>query len=261
MKMKTVLILTQPRSGSSLLAGILHRLGVSMGDDEEELITQTHDNKYGSYEDQDFQVLHHRMLYKAKILIKYQNRLKDDESNIQKSVAKYEKKLVELIKKKEKKLWGWKDAVLIYTIPYFQQHLNNPYYIYLKRPPASVANSQIQAGRYGRWWKEIKLEYSYQPIYRWIPLALRTFATIFRYGFIWHKMDFLIDVVENAHQRIEEFTKDKKCIQIDLDNLINDSENEINRIVEFLEISPTEDQIKESFNFVHPELIKSDVHK
>lgn len=39
----------------------MHKLGVSMGDKEEELITQSHDNKYGSHEDQDFQILHHRM--------------------------------------------------------------------------------------------------------------------------------------------------------------------------------------------------------
>ena len=257
--MKTVIILTQPRSGSSLLAGILHKLGVSMGDDEAELITQSHDNKYGSYEDQDFQILHHRMLFKAKILIKYPNRLKKDESKIKKSVAKYEKKLVELIRKKEKELWGWKDAVLIYTIPYFQQHLKNPYYIFLNRPPKSVANSQIQAGRYGRWWKEIKLEYSYQPLYRWIPLALRTFAVIFRYGFIWHDIDYLANIVEDAHHKIKKFTKDKKCIQIDLDNLIKNSDEEIDRIIEFLDISPTEEQKKDAFNFVHPELIKSDV--
>ena len=257
--MKTVIILTQPRSGSSLLAGILHKLGVSMGEKEEELITQSHDNKYGSYEDQDFQILHHRMLFKAKILIQYQNRLKKDESKIKKAVEKYEAKLVELIRKKEKELWGWKDAVLIYTIPYFHMHLNNPYYIFLKRPPKSVANSQIQAGRYGRWWKEIKLEYSYQPIHSWIPLALRTFFTIFRHGFLWHNMDYLTKVVEDAHRKIEAFTKNKKCIQIDLENLINNSEEEIDRIIKFLEISPTKEQIKDAFDFVHPELIKSDV--
>ncbi|MCG3226960.1 MAG: sulfotransferase [Candidatus Heimdallarchaeota archaeon] len=259
--MKTVIILTQPRSGSSLLAGILHKLGVSMGDNEEELIAKSHDNKYGSYEDQDFQVLHHRLLFKAKILIRYPNRLKEDESRIKKAVEKYEDRLVALIRKKERKLWGWKDAVLIYTIPYFEKHLKNPYYIFLNRPPESVANSQIQAGRKGRWWKEIKLEYSYQPIHQWIPLALRTFGVILRHGFIFHELEYLSKIVEDAHRKIEHFTKDKKCIQVDLKNLINNSEDEINRIIDFLEISPTEDQIKDAFNFVHPELIKSDVQK
>lgn len=259
-KMKTVIILTQPRSGSSLLAGILHRLGVSMGDKEEELTAKSHDNKFGSYEDQDFQVLHHRLMFKAKILIRYPNRLKDVESRIEKAVKKYEERLVKLIRKKERELWGWKDAVLIYTIPYFEQHLTNPYYIFLKRPPASVANSQIQAGRYGRWWKEIKLEYSYQPLHRWIPLALRTFGVILRHGFIYHNLEYLSKVVENAHQRIEKFTKDRKCITIELDDLIKKSEAEIKRIADFLELTPTEEQLKEAFDFVHPELITSDVH-
>ncbi|MHA2256219.1 MAG: hypothetical protein ACXAAM_09110, partial [Candidatus Heimdallarchaeaceae archaeon] len=71
----------------------------------------------------------------------------------------------------------------------------------------------------------------------------------------------LSKIVEDAHRKIEHFTKDKKCIQVDLKNLINNSEDEINRIIDFLEISPTEDQIKDAFNFVHPELIKSDIQK
>jgi hypothetical protein len=257
--MKTVIILTQPRSGSSLLAGILHRLGVLMGDDEDELTVQSHDNKYGSYEDQDFQVLHHRLMYKANILVRYPNRLKKDESQIEKAVRNYEKKLVNLIRKKESEQWGWKDAVLIYTIPYWEQHLNNPYYIFLRRPPRSVANSQIKAGRKGRWWKEIVLEYSYQPLYRWIGLALRTFGVIIRHGFIYHNIDYLSVIVQDAHDKIEKFVEDKKCITVDLDDLIKKSEEQINKIVEFLDIKPTQEQLQDAMNFVHPELITSNV--
>ena len=259
--MKTVIILTQPRSGSSLLAGILHHLGVLMGDNEEELTVQSHDNKYGSYEDQDFQVLHHRLLFKANILVRYPNRLKKDESRIEKAVMKYEKRLVNLIRKKEREMWGWKDAVLIYTIPYWQHHLKNPYYIFLRRPPKSVANSQINAGRKGRWWKEIVLEYSYQPVYRWIQLALRTFGVIIRRGFIYHNIDYLSIIVQDAYDKIEKFVVDKKNLTIDLDDLINKSEEQINRLIEFLEITPTKDKIQDALNFVHPELITSDVHK
>ena len=260
LSMKTVIILTQPRSGSSLLAGILHRLGVVMGDDEEELVIQSHDNKFGSYEDQAFQKIFHRIMFASRRLIMYHNRLKKDDSKSEKAVKRYEKKLIKLIRQKEKELWGWKEAVLIYTIPFFHQHLTNPYYIFLRRPPESVANSQIKAGRTGRWWKEIALEYSYQQVYNWIPLALRTFYVIFRYGFYWHKLDFLTEVVQDAHQRIEHFIADKKQITIELDELINDSEEKIKQIIEFLDIIPDEDQIQEALEFVHPELIKSDIH-
>ena len=257
--MKTVIILTQPRSGSSLLAGILHHLGVVMGDDKE-LLLQSHDNILGSYEDQAFQKIFHRIMFGSRRLIMYHNRLKTDDSKSEKAVKRYEKKLVKLIRKKEKELWGWKEAVLIYTIPFFQQHLNNPYYIFLRRSPESVANSQIQAGRTGRWWKEIALEYSYQQIYNWIPLALRTFYVIFRYGFYWHNLEFLTKIATDAHQRIEKFIEEKKNITVELDDLINDSEVKIQQIIEFLEISPSEEQIQDALNFVHPELIKSDIH-
>ena len=232
-----------------------------MGDDEEELMKQTHDNKLGSYEDQEFQKIFHRIMFASRRLIMYHNRLNEDDSKSEKAVKRYEKKLVKLIRRKEKELWGWKEAVLIYTVPFFQQHLKNPYYIFLRRPPESVANSQIKAGRTGRWWKEIVLEYSYQQIYNWIPLALRTFYVIFRYGFYWHDLEFLTKVANDAHRRIEVFIKDKKNITIELEDLINDSEKSIQKIIEFLDISPTDDQIQDALNFVHPELIKSDIHK
>jgi hypothetical protein len=45
-----------------------------------------------------------------------------------------------------------------------------------------------------------------------------------------------------------------------LDELINNSEIEIQKIANFLELKPTEEQLKDSFDFVHPELITSNVH-
>ncbi|RLG70056.1 MAG: sulfotransferase family protein, partial [Candidatus Iainarchaeum archaeon] len=49
--MKTVVILAPGRSGTSLLAGILHKLGVDMGDDGEEKSSY---NPWGYFENKDF---------------------------------------------------------------------------------------------------------------------------------------------------------------------------------------------------------------
>ena len=72
--MKTVVILTMPRSGSSLLAGILHRLGVWMGE-EEDLNVGKHLNKYGCYENQSFIALNENILFQARRLVDHSRRL------------------------------------------------------------------------------------------------------------------------------------------------------------------------------------------
>jgi hypothetical protein len=257
--MKTVLILTQPRSGSSLLAGILHRLGVWMGP-ESDLTMSKHKNKLGSYENQAFLKILHNILYKSKRLMYYSNRFSDEDGRVEKAVKKFETKLVKLIQESEREMWGFKEAVLIYTLPYFHHHFNNPYYIYLYRDPESVANSQIRAGKLDNWWPEIKVEFSYFKPHQWVVLFFRTIWTTITKGFLYRKFDFIVDLTKNGHNRIERFVKDKRNLRINLTDLIEDSENSIAKIIEFLDINPTEDQIKDAYDFIHPELITSEIN-
>lgn len=126
--MKTVVILTMPRSGSSLLAGILHRLGVWMGE-EEDLNVGRHLNKYGCYENQSFIALNENILFQAKRLVDHSRRLNDDDGLVESAVKSYEGKIKNLIRNNERELWGFKNPTIIYTLSYFHQHLNNPYYI------------------------------------------------------------------------------------------------------------------------------------
>lgn len=258
--MKTVLILTQPRSGSSLLAGILHRLGVCMGP-ELDLTMSKHKNKFGSYENQAFLKILHNILYKSKRLMYYSNRLSDEDGKVERAVKKHEEKLVKLIRESERDFWGFKEAVLIYTLPYFHHHFNNPYYIILYRDPESVANSQIRAGKLDNWWPEIKTEFSYFKPHQWLVLFFRTIWTTVTKGFLYKKFDFLVNLTKNGHDRINNFVKDKRFISVNLIDLIEDSENTITKIIDFLGLKPTEDQLKDAHAFVHPELITSDINK
>ncbi|NHJ49310.1 MAG: hypothetical protein FK733_16090 [Asgard group archaeon] len=256
--MKTILILTQPRSGSSLLAGILHKLGVWMGPDDDLLMSQ-HKNELGSYENQEFLKISHNILLKAKRLMYYANRFSDDDGRVEKAVKKYEEKLVKLIRESEREYWGFKEAVIIYTLPYFHHHLKDPHYIILHRDAESIANSQVRAGKLSNWLPEIKTELSYFRIYQWFILLFRTVWTTITKGFLYRKLDFIIKLTEDGHERINKFVKDKKHIRIDLTELIENPEVEIKKIITFLKLQPTDQQLKEALDFVHPELITSEI--
>ena len=257
--MKTVVILTQPRSGSSLLAGILERLGVWMGP-EEDMIKGKHKNKYGSYENHAFLKLNHRILFRAKRLTFYWNRFSDDDGKVEEAVKYYEKDLVKLIHESERELWGFKEAVIIYSLPYFHHHLKNPYYIYLYRDPASVANSQRRAGKLKNWIPEIWTEFSYfKPRERFI-LAMRTLKGAFVKGFPYRNRKFLEKLTANAQERIEAFVKDKKYLKLDLSEIIEQPKETVKKLIDFLEISPTKEQIAAAIDFVKPELITSQIN-
>ncbi|MHA1213039.1 MAG: hypothetical protein ACTSSH_11310 [Candidatus Heimdallarchaeota archaeon] len=257
--MKTVIILTQPRSGSSLLAGVLHRLGVNMGP-EKDLMMSQHKNKFGSYENQAFLRISHNILYTAKRLMLYTNRFNDDDRKIEKAVDKYENELVKLIRESERELWGFKEAVLIYTLPYFHHHLKNPYYIILYRNPESVANSQQRAGKLKNWLPEIKIEFGYFSFWRVIGLSFRTLRVTFTKGFLYRNKEFIQKLTADGHRRINEFVKDKKSVQIDLPDLIDKPKESIQKLIDFLQITPTKEQIKDALSFIHPELITSEIN-
>jgi len=256
--MKTVIILTQPRSGSSLLAGILDRLGVWMGP-EEDLLIGKHKNKYGSYENQAFLKLNHNILFRAKRLMFYWNRFSDEDGKVEEAVKYYEDQLVKLIRESERELWGFKEAVIIYTLPYFHHHLRNPYYIYLYRDPESIANSQRRAGKLKNWFPEIKVEFGYfKPRERFI-LTLRTLQATFTKGFVYRNKKFLVKLTKNAQERIESFIQDKRALKIDLEELVENPEEAIKNLITFLKITPTKEQINAAIAFVKPELITSQV--
>jgi len=258
--MKTVVILTQPRSGSSLLAGILHRLGVHMGD-EADLELSKHKNKYGSYENQKFLRITHNILFDAHRLMKYSNRFNDDDGLVEQTVKKYEEEIIQLIRDSEKEFWGFKEAVIIYLLPYFHQHLTNPHYIILHRDVASVANSQKRAGKLRNWIPEIRTEFSYFTCKRRFGLTWRTLKTTFTEGFVYRKPEFLIPLTENGQERIRDFVEGKKHLYVELDDLVNNTNAIIKQIIEFLDLKPTKKQIKAAKDFVHPELITSDIKK
>ncbi|MCK5046762.1 MAG: sulfotransferase [Candidatus Heimdallarchaeota archaeon] len=258
--MKTVVILTQPRSGSSLLAGILHHLGVYMGE-EKELQRGTYKNKLGSFEDHRFLALNHNILFKAERLMGYHNRFSDEDGKVEAAVKEYMKELEEYVKENEREFWGFKEAVVIYTIPYFEHLLKDPHYIVLHRDAESVANSQIRAGKLRNWPHEIKSEFSYFTRKLRFKLFLRTMKTTFTKGFVYRERNFIIKLTLDAQERIKRFIENRKNIIIELSQIIKNPEETIEKIIKFLGLKPTKEQIKNAIDFIRPELITSNIKK
>ena len=133
--MKTIVVLGMHRSGTSMTAGILHHLGVYMGDygfkpDEW--------NEKGYFENRYITEMNENILSKAggswdnppsrESILSL-----DVSDNIQK-----------IVNKEKRDLWGWKDPRTCLTIELFLPFIENIYYIVVRRNRLSVIESLYQ---------------------------------------------------------------------------------------------------------------------
>jgi hypothetical protein len=138
--MKTIVILGMHRSGTSMVAGILHQLGVDIGD---ELMEAGISNPFGHFEDKQFVDINNRILATCggdwlsppplEIILLQKNQ--------------YSKEIVDLINRNKSELWGWKDPRTTLTIDLYLPYLQNPYFIVCYRNVVDIATSlQKRAG-------------------------------------------------------------------------------------------------------------------
>lgn len=137
---KTFIIVGYGRTGSSLLAGILHRMGISMG---KEFRPADEYNETGFFENLDFVELNRLILHKDGYdMLNWPQKPID-------SFMKYEELFADrakrLVKKHRKDKWGWKDGRTIYTYPYYEEHLTNPHLIVCYRDTDSIIRSNRSA--------------------------------------------------------------------------------------------------------------------
>jgi hypothetical protein len=133
-----VLILGMHRSGTSMVSGMLYRLGVNMGGDEP---GRQVSNPMGHYEDGDFLLLNESILSKAG------GSWESPPSaiNIQNQAEAFKEKIERIVQIKEQgsrdQPWGWKDPRTSLTIDLYLPYLNNPHVIWCNRDPADIARS------------------------------------------------------------------------------------------------------------------------
>jgi len=131
---KTVVVLGMHRSGTSMVAGVLARLGVDMG---QELLGKSWSNPLGHFEDKDFVELNERILDAAGG--SWNN--PPSESAIRDQEPSFAKEIKNLIRAKESNIWGWKDPRTCLTIELYLPYLTNPYFIVCRRDYQAIAES------------------------------------------------------------------------------------------------------------------------
>lgn len=131
---KTVVVMGMHRSGTSLLAGVLQKLGVCM---EQEKSKPKWSNPFGHFEDRRFVVLDESILQAAGGSWD----CPPERERILSQNNKFKNEIESLVKNSSSSLWGWKDPRSSLTIDLFMPYLVNPHFIICKRDPEMVARS------------------------------------------------------------------------------------------------------------------------
>lgn len=134
--MKTVVILGSGRSGSSLVANMLIKLGVHMGTD---FLGPGPSNPLGHFENLRFLNLNERVL----LPIAGGGWMKPPNSEgLKKAEKLFSNKIKTLVKREQREpIWGWKDPRTSLLIDLYYPYLVDPYFIVCERNPDDVARS------------------------------------------------------------------------------------------------------------------------
>jgi len=189
-KTKTVVILGMHRSGTSMIGGVLARLGINMGESFRD--TRIVSNPLGFYEDTDFLNLNKEILYEAGG--SWENPPKIEQ--IMSQQDKFKNKIQELFSNKTQ-FWGWKDPRTSLTIRLFLPFLSNPYFIVCYRDPNEVAKSLYKRSRM-RYEEAIKLGNFYKTE---IENFFKDFPELKKIRLNYHQ------IISNPRESIDNITK------------------------------------------------------
>ncbi len=222
---KTVVVLGMHRSGTSLVAGILEKLGVNMGKRQ---VGVHWSNPLGHYENIDFVKMDDKILEKAggtwdnppeisDIL-----RLTSDE----KLMSEIEK----VVRINEDTVWGWKVPTTSLTIELYLPFLTDPHFVVCYRDPEAIARSLKKRDDMDR---EKALQLT----------------------------DHYIKSIKEFFRRHPEL----KYIEIHYEDVVKNPEEAIRGLIDFLGIRPTQEQINNALSLVLPpdevEKLKNELKK
>ena len=135
-----VVILGMHRSGTSMIAGLLTRLGVHMGD---KLVGACWSNPMGHFEDQEFYELNERILRAAGGTWD----APPGREAILRQADTFNGEIATLVGGRTPRAWGWKDPRTCLTAELFLPHLRNARFIVCHRQAASIAASLERRNR------------------------------------------------------------------------------------------------------------------
>lgn len=123
---ETIIVLGNARSGTSLTAGILSRLGVSMNQVEE----SNPGNPKGAYEDPFFLLLTRAIKNSIDA-----GRTRDELQFM------YDAAIKKAVSDRHAPAWGWKSCLTHYMLDLFLPHVVNPHLVFVFRNPYTCARS------------------------------------------------------------------------------------------------------------------------
>ena len=142
-----IIVLGAPRSGTSLIAGVLHSRGIAMGSD---LLEPDSGNSHGYFEDIDFIDFHRQLLARTAALV---GRVFED-STMREQAFDFEptpadittaKALIE--QRSELSSWGWKDPRTCLFLPFWRKLLPDARFIIAYKHPLEMSASLLRMGK------------------------------------------------------------------------------------------------------------------
>jgi len=133
---KIVIVVGMHRTGSSMIGGILEKLGINMGKNSEK---KNFANPFGYFEDQDLKIINEKILNEANG--KWDNPPKKESIIAIKEKVKQD--ILNFLNGKKKPIWGIKDPRLSLTLNLFLPYLDieNTYFIITHRNHSNIVNS------------------------------------------------------------------------------------------------------------------------
>ncbi len=194
-------VLGQRRSGTSMIAGVLHHLGVDMGPDPER---SSERNPKGFFEDERFVDISRRILKKVE---------NQEVNSLARLELDFEDEISELVESREEP-WGFKDVNQVQTHKIFRKHLENPKYFVLYRNPYDIARSLQD-------WHEV-------PIYKAVDAVLSNYSV--QQEFLKQCQDPVLTISFERAKQNPEYIVDKIIDMLEFEVSDKNRKNAINHI-------------------------------
>ncbi|MGC2290212.1 MAG: sulfotransferase [Thermoplasmata archaeon] len=137
--METVLVLGTHRSGTSLVTGMLHKMGVNMGPPGRDVrwIYPNWANPTGQFENPEFTELLHRFLDSDGQDTRWNPRWAD----LTARTTEFLPAFVRLIRRTESERWGWKQPWTMLILEALLPEVQNPRFVVVRRNLSDVVDS------------------------------------------------------------------------------------------------------------------------
>jgi len=220
---KVVVVLGSPRSGTSMISGLLSILGVDMGD----VRLPDFENPTGYYEDVAFSQLIAELFTAADSRANGFNPPSPD--LIRAQFPKFTDKARLLIEQRsanaKSDIWGWKVIGTAFILDLFLPYLDDPYVVVVLRNPLDIAQSMVNYAR--------RKNYAKIGLLEALRLANKYYDSIFAF-------------LDKNPELPRMF--------VSYEATVNNPRQQVKRLADFLDLKATHAQVRKAQSFVTPHI-------